>query len=95
MALEVTTGDAVNVAPTSATLEGTVDDFGPVEDYLDVWFKYSTDYDSDNDELIDPLTSTVETINDTTQTTPVDISHDIDSLQADTTYYYRIVAEGA
>lgn len=95
MALEVTTGDANDITPTSATLNGTVDDFGDVEEELDVWFKYGTDYDSDNDEITDASETSKETLVISEESTPVDISHDIDELDADTEYHFRIVAEGA
>lgn len=95
MALTVTTGSADNLAPTSADLNGTIDDFGNVTNELDVWFVYGTSYDSTNDEITDGVASTKETLVVSNETVPVSIKHTIDTLDADTQYYFRIKAEGA
>ena len=95
MALTVTTGSADNLAPTSADLNGTIDDFGNVNSELDVWFVYGTNYDSTNDVITDGSNTTKETLVVSEENVPVNIIHTIDSLNADTQYYFRIKAEGA
>jgi len=95
MALTVTTGNADNLTPTSADLNGTIDDFGNVTSELDVWFVYGTNYDNTNDEITDGVSTTKETLVVNEESVPVNIKHTIDSLDADTEYYFRIKAEGA
>jgi len=81
---DVVTGQSHSVAQTTATITGVIDPNGVAG--RKVRFSYST-----SPTLASP---TFENLADTTSaTTPVNVSQGLESLTAETTYYYRLEVE--
>ena len=79
----VTTGEVTNIAPKSATLNGTVNANGLS---TTAWFKYGINSSTYND------VSSTQTLNGWGN---ISVSIDVSELKPGTTYYYRIVAQNS
>jgi sugar lactone lactonase YvrE len=79
---DVTTGDATNVAETSATLNGHVDPAG-AGDITDCHFEYGTDTS---------YGSSVPCVPATPISSPTDVSADVSGLTPSTIYHFTLVA---
>ena len=82
-----TTRTATNVEATTATLRGTVDPNGLETTY---WFEYSSD-----SLLGSLLLKTTARVSAGAGTSADSVEADVSSLNADTTYYFRVVAQNS